>query len=297
MRKRCLEKLSGALVLMMLPACALAPSPAITPEPIVATERAFAAAGYETGVKASFVKYAAPDAMMFAPGPVNALEYFAAQPDAVPDPSRPHLVWWPLWAGIAQSGDLGFTTGPYGLDDKRLGWYFTIWQRQVDGDWKWVLDAGVDADPSGAASQGTEAFYLPVTEESSGAPGTAQSEVAAIEAAMAEKAKADLIAAYHGHLAPEARLHTEGVAPAKGAETWPVALAARSAQMSLTPMGGGASSAGDLVWTWAEAHWDAKEAPTHGFVVRVWQKRRDGWQIVFDELVPWSGPEPDGAAE
>ena len=276
----------GAAVL--LSACASVP----TPEPIVATERAFAADGYETGIKASFVKYAAPDAIMFSPGPVNVHDYFAGRPDAAPDPDRPHLVWWPLSAGIAKSGDLGFTTGPYGLDDTRYGWYFTIWQRQGDGSWKWVLDAGVDADPADAAAQDAPVAYLPVSGQGSNGQADAMSEVGAIEAAMAELAASDLAAAYAGHLAPDARLHTESIPPGTDPAGRDAAIAGRPAQMFLTAKGGGASAAGDLVWTWSEAHWTADAPPTHGFVVRVWQKRAAGWQIVFDELAPWSGPEP-----
>lgn len=280
--------LSAALTgVVLLTACATAPPP--TPEPIVATERAFAADGYEAGIKASFIKYAAPDAIMFAPGPVNVHEYFAARPDAAPDPDRPHLVWWPLWAGISRSGDLGFTTGPYGLDEARYGWYFTVWQRQPDSGWKWVLDAGVDADPAGAAPQGTPAGYLPITEEGASVPDAALSEVAAIEAAMALKSEVDLASAYSGHLAPDARLHTEGVPPGADVDGREAALAARPPRMSLKAMGGGASTAGDMVWTWAEADWAAEEGLSRGFVVRVWQKRAGGWQIVFDELVPRNG--------
>lgn len=282
------QKLS-IVSLLVLAACASAHAPPITPEPIVATERAFAADGFETGVKASFVKYAAPDAIMFAPGPVNVHDYFAAQPDVAPDPDKPHLVWWPLWAGISRSGDLGFTTGPYGLDDKRYGWYFTVWQRQPDGDWKWVLDAGVDADPAGAAPQDATATYLPVTEEGASTPDAALSEVTAIEAIIAQQAEVDLTSAYSNRLAADARLHTDGAPPAVGEAGRDAALSARPARMSLRPMGGGASAAGDLAWTWAEADWMAEEGVSRGFLVRVWQKRAVGWQIVFDELVPRNG--------
>ncbi|MCA8897633.1 MAG: DUF4440 domain-containing protein [Hyphomonas sp.] len=287
----------AALACALLPACTSPPDAGPTAEPIVATERAFAADGYETGVKASFVKYAAPGAMMFAPGPVNVHDYFAGQPDAAPNPDRPHLVWWPLAAGIAASGDLGFTTGPYGLGDKRYGWYFTVWQRQGDGSWKWVLDAGVDADPSAAAPQDSPVAYLPASEETAMSPDAAMAEVKAIEAGMAAAAGTDLAASYEGQLSHDARLHTEGVAPGTAPETWAAALAARPAAMSLAPMGGGASAAGDMVWTWSEAHWQADAPPVRGFVVRVWQRRADGWKIVFDELVPWNGPDPDAAAE
>ncbi len=255
----------------------------------MAAERAFAAEGYETGVKASFTKYAAPDAIMFAPGPVNVHELFAAQPDAQQDASRPHLVWWPVWAGIAKSGDLGFTTGPYGLDDTRVGYYFTVWKKQPDGSWKWVIDAGVDADPAGAAPQGAEADYLPVAEEVASPAGEALAEVQAIEAAL----PADVLTDY---LAPEARLQTEGVPPGLGADGWAAALAARPPERSMLPQGGGASEAGDMVWTWSEALC-GRGAQTCGYGVRVWQMRADGWRIVFDEFVPRAPPKQAGESD
>lgn len=281
--------LLGALLLAGCGEAPAVPEEAVTPAPVVAAERAFAAEGYETGVKASFTKYAAPDAIMFAPGPVNVHDLFAAQPDAPQDASSPHLVWWPVWAGIAKSGDLGFTTGPYGLDDTRAGYYFTVWQKQADGSWKWVIDAGVDADPAGAVPQGTVVGYLPVAEDVAAPGGDALAEVQAIEAAMA----ADDLTSY---LAPEARLHTVGVPPATEAADWAAALAARPAELSLLPQGGGASEAGDMVWTWSEALC-ARGAQTCGYGVRVWQMRDDGWRIVFDELVPRAPPEQAGESD
>ncbi|MEZ5955300.1 MAG: hypothetical protein R3C13_13475 [Hyphomonas sp.] len=275
--------------MVWLAACASSPATIVTPEPIVAAERAFAAYGYASGVKTSFTSYAAPDAIMFAPDPVNVHDYFSVQPDAPPDPARPHLVWWPLWAGISRSGDLGFTSGPYGFDEVRRGWYFTIWQKQPDGLWKWVLDAGVDADPAGAAGKDAAVDFLPVTEQGSADSGAALAQVKALEAAMATDVANGSPCAYAGSLAPEARLHSEGAPPGIGAETRKVALAARPARMILEPRGGGASAAGDLVWTWSEASWDAG-GPGRGVIVRVWQKRKTGWAIVFDELVPRPAP-------
>jgi ketosteroid isomerase-like protein len=273
---------------LLLAGCGEAPAPeaAITPAPIVAAERAFAAEGFETGVKASFMKHAAPDAIMFAPGPVNVQEFFAAQPDAPQDASRPHLVWWPVWAGIAKSGDLGFTTGPYGLDDTRVGYYFTVWKKQPDGSWKWVIDAGVDADPAGAAPQGSDAAYLPTAERGAESAFDAVAEVERIEVTMPMAALTD-------HLAPEARVHTEGVPPGTGPDSWAAALAVRPVGMTLAPQGARASGAGDLVWTWGEARCGAASSFC-GYIVRVWQKQGRDWRIVFDEFVPRPPPEPAG---
>ena len=65
------------------------------------------------------------------------------------------LDWWPNFAGVARSGDLGFTTGPATINGGKPGiFYFTVWARQPDGGWKWVFDGGVDAD--GAAAPGPE---------------------------------------------------------------------------------------------------------------------------------------------
>lgn len=63
------------------------------------------------------------------------------------------LKWEPLYADIAQSGDLGYTLGKYeyiftdstGAEQISKGYYVTIWKKQADGSWKYVFDTGVQA--------------------------------------------------------------------------------------------------------------------------------------------------------
>jgi ketosteroid isomerase-like protein len=63
------------------------------------------------------------------------------------------LVWKPVIAGMSASCDLGFTIGysvSKGADAERkprvnYGHYLTIWQKQADGVWKFVLDGGSPA--------------------------------------------------------------------------------------------------------------------------------------------------------
>lgn len=62
------------------------------------------------------------------------------------------LTWEPVYEKLAKSGEMGFT---YGIFNKRTksngesstGIYLTIWERQKDGAWKFVMDTGTDGLP------------------------------------------------------------------------------------------------------------------------------------------------------
>jgi ketosteroid isomerase-like protein len=284
---------SLAAVAMAAGACGAAsqnaPAPAPTPEPVVAAERAFAADGLALGIKRSFLKHSTDDAIILQPGPVNAHETMGQMPDPEPGAKLPALVWWPLWAGMARSGELGFTTGPFRFNDKPIGHYFTVWKKQPDGSWKWIFDGGVDADPIGQPGAGSPVGYLAPAPAGSASPRAAAAEVRTSEDDLARRAASDLAAAYLAHLADDARMHTHGLKPALGKAAFPAALAARGAAMEFAYLGGGASQAGDLVWTYGEARWQADGQARRGHYVRVWQKREPGWRLVFDQVVPLRG--------
>ena len=62
------------------------------------------------------------------------------------------LSWEPLFEKISESGDLGYTYGIHTNTDKSTGrvtkgTYITIWQKQNDGSWKFVLDTGTEGLP------------------------------------------------------------------------------------------------------------------------------------------------------
>lgn len=60
------------------------------------------------------------------------------------------LNWRPVYADATSSGDLGFTVGEYvftgrgttGTVVQRFGKYLTIWKKQADGEWRFVVDGG-----------------------------------------------------------------------------------------------------------------------------------------------------------
>jgi ketosteroid isomerase-like protein len=62
------------------------------------------------------------------------------------------LSWNPVYEKIAKSGELGYTYGIYSRTIKSTGvvsrgTYVTIWEKQKDGTWKFVMDTGTDGLP------------------------------------------------------------------------------------------------------------------------------------------------------
>jgi ketosteroid isomerase-like protein len=118
---------------------------------VLNADRAFAQAALRDGARAAFIAYAAQDAIMFRDGvgPVKGhaaiAASFRASGGAVPD-------WAPEGGEIAASGDLAYTWGYFrwtasdGSGKQSTGNYVSIW-RKVDGQWKWIVDLGVQAPP------------------------------------------------------------------------------------------------------------------------------------------------------
>ena len=274
-------RLGLALLTISLPVAALA-TPKADPAQVVDAERAFAADGLALGIKQSFLKHAAPTGIVLNPEPQLAQAVYGAAPDG----DSVKLVWWPLWAGIARSGDLGFTTGPYTVNDKPRAWYFTVWAKQADGAWKWLYDGGPPSDPTDAAPQGSEVTYARPSVRAAGSPAKAMAEVARAEAALATTAKTDLAAAYRPVLAEDARVVGSKAKPPTSRPELEAELASRPTKVSFSPLGGQASRAGDLAWTYGMAVWTAEGQDRRAHYVRIWRNDAAGWRLLFDELLP-----------
>jgi ketosteroid isomerase-like protein len=117
---------------------------------IVATEGAFADS-VGVNVAAAFGGFAAPDAAKVETGSsfVFGKEAIAAL-IGTPPPGQLGPIWRPETGTAAGSGDLGFTLGPAwarqpaGVAQTQpppnSGRYFTIWKRQRDGTWRYLVD-------------------------------------------------------------------------------------------------------------------------------------------------------------
>ena len=116
----------------------------------------FSDLSYRMGAAFAFSSTIADDGTMFGSpilltGPKAVQEYFEARGEPA------SLTWQPVFASVAASRDLAFTIGesvttgrgPSGAAVQRFGKYLTVWMKQKDGTWKFVVDGG-NASPSPA---------------------------------------------------------------------------------------------------------------------------------------------------
>ncbi|HEX8903926.1 MAG TPA: DUF4440 domain-containing protein [Longimicrobiaceae bacterium] len=123
-----------------------------TEDDVLQADRDFAALSVAQDAKTAFVTFAAPTAIAVggpAYGPEAIGHAFEGGPPSV-------LSWDPIAGGISGSGDLGYTVGyaknqflnpdgtPAGASYSK---YVTIWQRQPNGEWKYVADGGTSRAP------------------------------------------------------------------------------------------------------------------------------------------------------
>lgn len=116
---------------------------------VAANERAFSDLAQQVGPGEAFRAFVAPDGVNFGGQPE-----FAWGPDAAfalfaDFPEDRGFSWEPDIVDVAGSGDLALSTGPVTaltrrpdgtLESRPGGRYFSVWRRQPDGSWKFVVD-------------------------------------------------------------------------------------------------------------------------------------------------------------
>ena len=119
-------------------------------EAIRATDMEFSTDATKYGTGAAFGRYAAADAQMFS-GPGEFINGPHAISESFGSPTEKNsLVWHPVHGEVAASGDLGFTVGNAvftgvredGAKLERFSKYLTVWKKQRDGTWRFVVDGG-----------------------------------------------------------------------------------------------------------------------------------------------------------
>lgn len=113
-------------------------------------DRAFARDAGRLGTGLAFGRYAADDAQIFS-GPGE----FISGPEAItrsfgPAGTNGSLAWHPVFGETSDAGDLGYTVGNAvvtgrredGARTVRYSKYLTIWRRQRDGSYRYVVDGG-----------------------------------------------------------------------------------------------------------------------------------------------------------
>ena len=139
-----MKKLSNILMILLLIACQ--PEKTQDINELFDIDKKFSDSAVEKGFKIAFVEFAHDDAVLLREnsmpvvGKSSISKLFEnASAEGI------DFTWEPLAGEIAKSGELGFTYGIFTLKADTLiekGTYVSIWKKDKDGNWKYILDSG-----------------------------------------------------------------------------------------------------------------------------------------------------------
>jgi ketosteroid isomerase-like protein len=126
---------------------------------LAAMEDAFCARAKEKGVLAAFEYFAAPDVAFIDTDPRKWRGIEAVRQRMGADQPGTKLTWSARFTDVSDDGTLGYNygryesrrLGPNGHESVRTGWFLTLWKRQPDGTWRYVMDQGAPDRPAVAA--------------------------------------------------------------------------------------------------------------------------------------------------
>lgn len=273
-----LLSLAAAASAKPAPAPPASPAPPAVGQQIDDVERAFAQAVAQNGIAAGFRQFAAPDAVMFLPDPVPA------QPELAGARWPGELLWRAQYVGVAPSGDLAFSAGPSllrGAGRPSGGFYLTVWKRQGDGSWKFVLDHAADMPPAIWS-----ALAKPLTVVNTDPPPGPPSDEGMREADSAlNSALPKGAAAAFGDRLDDQAVMMRANRPVVQGRRKALALVADSAPiLEASTLGGSRSMDGALGYTYGRARWFGPGGPRLGYYVRVWRATPQGWRLLADQL-------------
>ena len=122
---------------------------------LLKADRDFSELSVKHGMFVAFLAYIADDGVILQDNsyPVKGKAALMKRFEGKSDTSFV-LSWEPLYEKIAASGEIGYT---YGLHTRLVkatgevsrGTYLTVWMKQPDGSWKFVMDTGTQGLPAG----------------------------------------------------------------------------------------------------------------------------------------------------
>jgi ketosteroid isomerase-like protein len=254
---------------------------------LAAEEAKFAAYSVQHGMRDAFVEFFATDSILLRPDPVNGREFMKARQNP---PIR--LDWKSQLAILSASGDLGLSTGPWTSTSNTdpaapnsHGQFFSVWQKQVDGSWKVLIDHGISHGNNAAPDRPLRALDLAKVKSKLAKTPASDPEK---EFALATSARgaAD---AYLAAISEQTRLLRDERAPIDGRRAIDAYLKSVPGSWQWQPLKQGESAAGDFAYTLGTwSHRTPAGINTQGHYIRVWVRdlaaQPGRWQLGAEVL-------------
>ena len=243
---------------------------------MVNSEKSFAASANSEGITEAFLKYLDDSAKVFERGQIlNGREVWSQRKmDSM------ELKWYPEFAEVAASGDIGYTTGPSEFRLKKgsekpdhKGYFNSIWRKNSEGEWKVVLDMGTPSPQSEYNESRVEYTDMETTQK---VPEKVKKKKAGEDIKDVEEKFIADYADGKGYMkfgARTARYYRPGNKVAKGHYPYNDTL-----KLSYKNAGTGIATSGDLGYAYGYVEVSGRT----GNYLRVWKKDTKVWRIVLD---------------
>jgi ketosteroid isomerase-like protein len=243
---------------------------------IIKAEKSFAARSVADGTKDAFLKFADSAGIVWSTeveAPMNAIETWTKRE------KRPgKLDWQPVYAEIATSQNFGYTTGPYTFirNDSVLarGEYVTVWKINKNGEWKFVVDLGVNNTPR------TSVIHLEKVSVKRISGNATTDKMLKAEEDFITSYKQDRKKAYEKYLSAKSILKRNGRNSATNKELQKKIINDDPQDAGFRILGSGISSSGDIGYVFGNITTGVKQ---FGYL-RIWRKEKTGWKIALEVL-------------
>ncbi len=277
------------LAMLTTPAAMAAP---FTAKDLAAEEGKFAAYSVKNGMRAAFIEFFAGKSWLLRPELVDAQAWLAPR-------SEPAIIldWKSQRAILSASGDLGFSSGPSIIRDKKdptapasHGQFFSVWQKQMNGEWKVLVDHGIAHGPTATPDKLSDAPLIaldlpPLKAGTDKASDDPEQQFIARTVTTGD--------AYSAAVTPRTRLLRADQLPIDGAKAIGEYLKASETQWAWTVKLQGASQANDFVYAVGNVAWRTRDGILkNGQYVRVWVREADAqtgnprWSLAGEVVTP-----------
>jgi ketosteroid isomerase-like protein len=238
---------------------------------LIQAEKDFAAYSVAHSTKEAFQKFIDSNSIMFDNGkPVSAIEFWNKRE------KKPGVLnWRPQYASIAASGDFGYTTGPWtfqaSINDTiaARGQYTTVWHINKNGEWKFLVDLGVNNTPVETDTTLDRLNYLKLKRGS-------ESSMLIAERELISQSKDSAMTGYFKKMWGMSVLNRNESLP-QVARWKPETF---KSDIQYTINGSGIASSGDMGYVYGTTVINGK---TDNYL-RIWQKEKTGWKIAVEVL-------------
>jgi hypothetical protein len=248
---------------------------------LVSAEKTFEKSCLESGIRNGFLANVDSNGIDFSEkGPVDAKQFWRSIPsfDGI-------FSWSPTYSELSISGDWGYTTGNYEHRSKTLkdspdecGQYTTLWGKNDQGEWKYLIDIGNAHDCVPLDKKATI-----ITIEKSGAGQLASQEK------LSEKEKEFIVSfgqnmkdAYLKYGSSKYILNMPQHHPVTSRDSAVILLNKIGTTLTYHPVGIKISPGKDM----AAAYGTFDIGSKTGSYVRIWRHEKTGWKIALEVIRP-----------